>query len=109
MTMLDRMRRHKGWLKWSLALVVLPSSSSRPEFVGPSQTCGHRAIASPPSTRYIPVATFAAVYGAGAGLPLVVWRQSTDELLQRCRAADGPAADDSGEAELPRPGAAASR
>ncbi|MDO8836311.1 MAG: SurA N-terminal domain-containing protein, partial [Vicinamibacterales bacterium] len=23
MTMLDRMRRHKGWLKWSLALVVL--------------------------------------------------------------------------------------
>ena len=23
MTMLDRMRRHKGWLKWSLALIVL--------------------------------------------------------------------------------------
>jgi hypothetical protein len=23
MTMLDRMRRHKGWLKWSLGLVVL--------------------------------------------------------------------------------------
>jgi peptidyl-prolyl cis-trans isomerase D len=23
MTMLDRMRRHKGWLKWSLALVIL--------------------------------------------------------------------------------------
>ena len=23
MTMLDRMRRHKGWLKWSLVLVVL--------------------------------------------------------------------------------------
>ena len=23
MTMLDRMRRHKGWLKWSLALVCL--------------------------------------------------------------------------------------
>ena len=23
MTMLDRMRRHKSWLKWSLALVVL--------------------------------------------------------------------------------------
>ena len=23
MTMLDRMRRHKAWLKWSLALVVL--------------------------------------------------------------------------------------
>ena len=23
MTMLDRMRRHKGWLKWSLAVVVV--------------------------------------------------------------------------------------
>ena len=23
MTMLDRMRRHPGWLKWSLGLVVL--------------------------------------------------------------------------------------
>src|SRR6476659_9072474 len=23
MTMLDRMRRHKGWLKWSLAIVVV--------------------------------------------------------------------------------------
>ena len=23
MTMLDRMRRHKGWLKWSLAIVIL--------------------------------------------------------------------------------------
>ena len=23
MTMLDRMRRHKSWLKWSLALVCL--------------------------------------------------------------------------------------
>ena len=23
MTMLDRMRRHRAWLKWSLALVVL--------------------------------------------------------------------------------------
>ena len=23
MTMLDRMRRHKSWLKWSLVLVVL--------------------------------------------------------------------------------------
>ena len=23
MTMLDRMRRHKGWLKWSLALVCV--------------------------------------------------------------------------------------
>jgi peptidyl-prolyl cis-trans isomerase D len=41
MTMLDRMRRHKGWLKWSLALVVLafivfyiPSFLEDPAIVG---------------------------------------------------------------------------
>ena len=41
MTMLDRMRRHKGWLKWSLALVVLafvvfyiPSFLADPTAVG---------------------------------------------------------------------------
>ncbi|NOT26701.1 MAG: hypothetical protein HOP16_11420 [Acidobacteria bacterium] len=41
MTMLDRMRRHKGWLKWSLALVVLafvifyiPSFLGTPTAVG---------------------------------------------------------------------------
>jgi peptidyl-prolyl cis-trans isomerase D len=38
MTMLDRMRRHRGWLKWSLALVVLAFIVLYfPEFVGPSQ------------------------------------------------------------------------
>jgi peptidyl-prolyl cis-trans isomerase D len=36
MTMLDRMRRHKGWLKWSLALVVLTFVIFYiPEFLGP--------------------------------------------------------------------------
>ncbi len=41
MTMLDRMRRHKGWLKWSLALVVLafivfyiPSFLDDPTMIG---------------------------------------------------------------------------
>ena len=41
MTMLDRMRRHKGWLKWSLALVVLAFVVVfRPEFVGPDSGFG---------------------------------------------------------------------
>jgi peptidyl-prolyl cis-trans isomerase D len=39
MTMLDRMRRHKGWLKWSLALVVLTFVFFYiPEFLGPDQS-----------------------------------------------------------------------
>jgi peptidyl-prolyl cis-trans isomerase D len=41
MTMLDRMRRHRGWLKWSLALVVLAFVVLYfPEFVGPNQALG---------------------------------------------------------------------
>ena len=45
MTMLDRMRRHKGWLKWSLALVVLtfivfyiPAFLQNPRAAGASRT-----------------------------------------------------------------------
>jgi peptidyl-prolyl cis-trans isomerase D len=39
MTMLDRMRRHKGWLKWSLALVVLTFVVFYiPEFIGTGQS-----------------------------------------------------------------------
>ena len=39
MTMLDRMRRHKGWLKWSLALVVLTFVVFYiPEFLGSNQS-----------------------------------------------------------------------
>jgi len=38
MTMLDRMRRHKGWLKWSLALVVLTFIVFYiPDFLGRNQ------------------------------------------------------------------------
>lgn len=42
MTMLDRMRRHKGWLKWSLALVVLAFVVFYiPDFLsGPNPTVG---------------------------------------------------------------------
>ena len=42
MTMLDRMRRHKGWLKWSLGIVVVTfivlyiPSFLRPSSVGAS-------------------------------------------------------------------------
>ena len=39
MTMLDRMRRHKGWLKWSLALVVLTFVVLYiPSFIGTGQS-----------------------------------------------------------------------
>ena len=47
MTMLDRMRRHKGWLKWSLGLVVLafivfyiPSFLDDPTAIGVGAAAG---------------------------------------------------------------------
>src|SRR5688572_7504945 len=42
MTMLDRMRRHKGWLKWSLGLVVLAFIAFfiPQDFMQPTQTVG---------------------------------------------------------------------
>ena len=52
MTMLDRMRRHKGWLKWSLALVVLTFVVFYiPEFLGPDQSLMPAATGWPPSIR----------------------------------------------------------
>src|SRR5688500_14883082 len=40
MTMLDRMRRHKGWLKWSLGLVAAAMAVFliATDFLGPSMT-----------------------------------------------------------------------
>ena len=46
MTMLDRMRRHQGWLKWSLALVVLTFVFFYvPDFLSPPAGAGSTAEA----------------------------------------------------------------
>jgi peptidyl-prolyl cis-trans isomerase D len=67
MTMLDRMRRHKGWLKWSLALVVLafivfyiPDFLSMQDTATGDATPG-RAVASV-GDRVITAADFTRVY-----------------------------------------------
>ena len=86
MTMLDRMRRHKGWLKWSLALVVLAFIVLYfPEFVGPAQTLrpsGDRLATI--DSRFVSVADFRRRYMA----QVQAYRNSyggnlTDELLQQ--------------------------
>ena len=86
MTMLDRMRRHKGWLKWSLALVVLAFVVLYfPEFVGPSQTLrpsGDRLATI--DSRFVSVGDFRRRYQA----QVQAYRGSyggnlTDELLQQ--------------------------
>jgi peptidyl-prolyl cis-trans isomerase D len=67
MTMLDRMRRHKGWLKWSLALVVLTFVVFYiPDFLQPQTTA--TAGASPGEViaevggREVTVADFQSAY-----------------------------------------------
>jgi peptidyl-prolyl cis-trans isomerase D len=86
MTMLDRMRRHRGWLKWSLALVVLAFVVLYfPEFVGPSQTLrpsGDRLASI--DARSISVADFRRRYTA----QVQAYRSSyggnlTDDLLRQ--------------------------
>jgi peptidyl-prolyl cis-trans isomerase D len=86
MTMLDRMRRHKGWLKWSLALVVLAFIVLYfPEFVGPDQSlapAGDRLATV--ESRAISVADFRRRYLA----QVQAYRSSyggnlTDQILQQ--------------------------
>ena len=47
MTMLDRMRRHKSWLKWSLAIVILAFVILYiPSFLGPGRAGNNDVVAS---------------------------------------------------------------
>ena len=86
MTMLDRMRRHRGWLKWSLALVVLAFIVLYfPDFMGPEQALrpsGDRLATI--DSRAVSVADFRRRYTA----QIQAYRASyganlTDELLQQ--------------------------
>jgi peptidyl-prolyl cis-trans isomerase D len=64
MTMLDRMRRHKNWLKWSLAVVVLAFVLLYvPEFLpDPTGGSGPNAVVATVEGREINVATFRRAY-----------------------------------------------
>src|SRR5687768_11592604 len=85
MTMLDRMRRHKGWLKWSLAAVVLTFIFFYiPEFISPdqSQLSGDRLATI--DSRSISVTDFRRRYMA----QVQAYRSSyggnlTDDILQQ--------------------------
>jgi peptidyl-prolyl cis-trans isomerase D len=85
MTMLDRMRRHKGWLKWSLALVVLTFVVFYiPEFLGPGQTVAPGDRLASVDARSISVNDFRRRYMA----QVQAYRASyggnlTDDLLQQ--------------------------
>jgi peptidyl-prolyl cis-trans isomerase D len=65
MTMLDRMRRHQGWLKWSLALVVLTFVFFYvPDFLTPSGTGASGDAVATVQGRPITVGDFTRAYNA---------------------------------------------
>jgi peptidyl-prolyl cis-trans isomerase D len=64
MTMLDRMRRHRGWLKWSLAIVVVSFVLLYiPSFLGDSrQGAANNAVVAEVNGQEISAAEFRRVY-----------------------------------------------
>lgn len=65
MTMLDRMRRHQGWLKWSLALVVLTFVLFYvPDFLSPTGTGATGEAVATVEGRRITVNEFTRAYNA---------------------------------------------
>ena len=99
MTMLDRMRRHKGWLKWSLALVVLafivfyiPSFLNDPTAVGvgaaPSEVIadveGRSVTAGQFQQRYnSQIQAYRSAYGAGLSDQLLRQLGIDQQILQQ--------------------------
>jgi hypothetical protein len=64
MTMLDRMRRHKGWLKWSLAIVILAFIVLYiPSFLEPG-IAGNSDVVASVNGREITVGRFRRVYSS---------------------------------------------
>jgi len=65
MTMLDRMRRHRSWLKWSLAIVVVSFVLLYiPSFLGngPQQGAANNAVVAEVNGQEISAAEFRRVY-----------------------------------------------
>jgi peptidyl-prolyl cis-trans isomerase D len=85
MTMLDRMRRHKNWLKWSLFIVVLAFIFLYiPEFLpDPSGASGPNAVVASVEGREINVARFRRAYQQQMQAYQSAYGANMDERLLR--------------------------
>ena len=101
MTMLDRMRRHRNWLKWSLALVVLTfvafyardfattnTTATATGVTDPNtlvaEVEGHKITANQFSTRYqTQIQQYRAAYGAGVSDQLIRQLGLDQQILQQ--------------------------
>ena len=85
MTMLDRMRRHKGWLKWSLAIVVLAFILLYiPDFLGqPGAGAGPTDVVATVEGRDVTVARFRRAYNQQMQAYRQMYGAQFDEKLLR--------------------------
>jgi peptidyl-prolyl cis-trans isomerase D len=84
MTMLDRMRRHKGWLKWSLALVVLAFIVFYiPDFLDQGDTASPREVVARVGDQTITAGTFRRAYMAQLAAYQRAYGDSLNEQLLR--------------------------
>ena len=85
MTMLDRMRRHKGWLKWSLALVVLTFVVFYiPDFITPTAGAAPNEVLAEVQGETITVGDFQRRYTAQLQAYRTAYgSQLSDQLLRQ--------------------------
>jgi peptidyl-prolyl cis-trans isomerase D len=87
MTMLDRMRRHKGWLKWSLAIVCVSFVVLYvPQFLDPTGTgagAAPRDVVATVEGRPILAATYDSVYLQQMAQLRQAYGEMTDQVAQQ--------------------------
>jgi peptidyl-prolyl cis-trans isomerase D len=87
MTMLDRMRRHKGWLKWSLAIVCVSFVVLYvPQFLDPTGTgagAAPRDVVATVEGRPIMASTYQMAYTQQMAQLRQAYGQMTDQMAQQ--------------------------
>jgi peptidyl-prolyl cis-trans isomerase D len=87
MTMLDRMRRHKGWLKWSLAIVCVSFVVLYvPQFLDPTGTgagAAPRDVVATVEGRPITASTYQTVYTQQMAQLRQAYGEMTDQMAQQ--------------------------
>lgn len=87
MTMLDRMRRHRGWLKWSLAIVVVSFVVLYvPQFLDPTGTgagAAPRDVVATVEGRRINASTYQTVYTQQMAQLRQAYGEMTDQMAQQ--------------------------
>ena len=84
MTMLDRMRRHKGWLKWSLGFVVLTFIVLYiPSFLSPTTGAAPGDAIATVNGRKVPVLTYQRAYAQQVDQMRRAYGEINEQMLRQ--------------------------